>query len=174
MTFTPSTLSKVDSNNTTIGATGTTYTGVLSPTSGYNTINIGINSNVAMNLDVQFTNQGITGPIDTNLTYKDSIFSNTSYNKSFQIQGAYYKLNLASVSGTPLYNVTSILSTDNNTKSEQNVNYAQETYNNYQLDSFGKLRVSNPYTLLDITAFFKKMFIFHENDQKTHVITKSY
>jgi len=25
-----------------------------------------------------------------------------------------------------------------------------------------------------ITAFFKKMFIFHENDQKTHVITKSY
>jgi len=26
----------------------------------------------------------------------------------------------------------------------------------------------------NITAFFKKMFIFHENDQKTHVITKSY
>jgi len=27
---------------------------------------------------------------------------------------------------------------------------------------------------MTITAFFKKMFIFHENDQKTHVITKSY
>jgi len=28
--------------------------------------------------------------------------------------------------------------------------------------------------ITNITAFFKKMFIFHENDQKTHVITKSY
>jgi len=28
--------------------------------------------------------------------------------------------------------------------------------------------------IFSITAFFKKMFIFHENDQKTHVITKSY
>ena len=73
-------IAKVDNNNSIINGTTGTYAGLFSATTGYNTINIGINSDSPMNLDVEFTNQGPTGPTDPNLTYKDSIFANTNYN----------------------------------------------------------------------------------------------
>lgn len=152
MTFTPNVLSRIDTNNT-FGGTG--YTGftptTYTPTTGYNTINLGINSTNAIDINVEFSNIGPTGPTDSNLTYKDSVFANTQYNEQFQIQGGYYRLNISSTSGsTGTWDVVSVLSTDNNSNSKKNINYGQNMSNNFELDAFGKLRVSNPFTLIDI------------------------
>jgi len=68
------------------------------------------------------------------------------------------------MSDPSVYLVTSL--EDNNTQGTLRYSINQSKLNPYSVIVFAVNGV--------ITAFFKKMFIFHENDQKTHVITKSY
>ena len=142
MTYLPSVLSLVDSNNSS-SFTGTTFTGSSSSTNGYNTISLSIDADEnsdASGLNLQFSEDGIT----FTTYYADTYFTGAKYLKEYTIVGKFYRIQyIASISGN--VNITSRLSTDTNAKSNT------PSYNNDSLyDAFSKLRVTNPLTLLDV------------------------
>ena len=140
MTFFPLVQSKVDVNNTTTYS-GTSFNGTSTQTIGYNnlllTIDIDVNSNPA-GIQILFSDDNST----FTSYYTDTYFSGIKYSKEFEILKKYYKIQFtSSSSGTG--NITSRLLTSSNEKEKF-------SYNNDSIyDAFGKLRVSNPLTLLD-------------------------
>ena len=146
MTFIPSVQSNIDSNNSTTNNTGTTYTGSSSRTTGYNQISISITSTLnssAGGLEIQFSSD------NSNWTtyFKDTYFTNTSFVKTYNILNTYYRIKYATDSST--FTITTRLSTDVSPE-QSNVNSIYSLPQDGIYDAFGKLRVSEPYTLLDI------------------------
>ena len=146
MTFIPSVQSNIDSNNSTTNNTGTTYTGSSSRTTGYNQISISITSTLnssAGGLEIQFSSDNSNWT-----TYiKDTYFTNTSFVKTYNILNTYYRIKYATDSST--FTITTRLSTDVSPE-QSNVNSIYSLPQDGIYDAFGKLRVSEPYTLLDI------------------------
>jgi len=145
MTFIPSVLTKNDTNNTTT-KTGTSYTGDSTLVTGYNTIIVTLTSNVDSNacgLEIQFSNDNITWKT----YYTDTYFTGTIFSKTYKIIDSYYKINYTTSSAN--FTITSRLSTaiDND---DTNINSFYSNTDDSYHDAFGKLRVTNPYTLLDI------------------------
>lgn len=147
MTFIPSILSKVDTNNSS-STMATNFTGISTETSGYNYIILSINSNrstISNGIEIYMYNQGETPAV----YYSDNCIANTIYERSFKIIKKYYYVKCTFTSSATI-DITSRLSTSDQTDTICNnpstFNYSME----YSLDAFGKLRVSNPYTLLDI------------------------
>lgn len=149
MTFIPSAQSYVDTNNTWISSSGSTATGTSTNTTGYTNIIISINAdfNSTINgIKIYAYDEGESASV----YYVDSYQANTNYNRSFKIIKKYYYIEYTFESNPTTLNLTSRLSTsfqpDTINNSPSVFNYNTE----YMIDAFGKLRVSNPNTLLDI------------------------
>ena len=147
MTFIPSVISKVDTNNS-FSSTGIDCSGNPTETSGYNYIILSINSNqssVPNGIEIYMYNQGETPSV----YYSDNYIANTTYERSFRIIKKYYYISCTFTSSTT-FNITTRLSTSEQQNTIANNPSTFDYSMEYSLDAFGKLRVSNPYTLLDI------------------------
>jgi hypothetical protein len=146
MTFIPNVLSNIDSNNSISGLTAS-FVGIYSSTIGYNTIQLNITSNNNSNpcgIIITFS------PDQTNITatLTDTYFSGSNFNKRYNILDKYYKISYTP-STTSSTTITSRLCTDSLNNMNNSLN-AFDNNNEYKLDAFGKLRISEPNTLLDI------------------------
>lgn len=151
MTFIANPITIVDNNNssTTQLLLNTTFTGVGTITSGYNSLLLNINSNVnsaAGGLIIQFSDNNIS----FTTVYSDTIFANSLFIKSYPIIKLYYRISYTN-DGTNTTNlsIVSRLSTTNAEESSNSISAFDNSVEN-AVDAFGKLRVTNPYTILDI------------------------
>jgi len=152
MTFIPNTLSEIDLNNSTTFnlLANATYTGTSKITTGYNSIDITIYS------DQNSLSGGLKILIsDDNITYlpflTETYFSNTIFTKSIKIFKKFYKIEYINGSvETTTFSLTTRLNTDNTSQDNTNNNTIYSNINDPMNDAFGKLRVSNPFTLLDL------------------------
>jgi hypothetical protein len=147
MTFIPSVLTDTDASNSTASTT-TTFTGSIKQTTGYNTLLITLEStqsSTAGGLIIQFSDTNNVADLRT--YYTDTYFSGTVYARSFKILKKYYRVSYTS-DGSADITLTSRLSTQFDTASS-NSSFYYETDDGI-FDAFGKLRVTNPYTLLDL------------------------
>jgi hypothetical protein len=151
MTFIPSVISEIDNNNTSSSnlSSSAVYNGTTSQTNGFNSIDITINSDQSSSaggIVVQISDDGITF-----LTYlTDSYFANTVYTRSIKVLKKYYKVIYTNGTvATNTFSLTTRLSVESPSNSHLS-NTIYTTINDPMNDAFGKLRVSNPYTLLDL------------------------
>jgi len=150
MTFIPTVLSKTDNNNSSIGASTSVFpfNGTYTSTLGFNTIQINITS-VTSNaissciLKIYFSSNSV----DTSYTISDTFTSGNNFNKKYNILDSYYKLEITSCN-TPII-ISTRLSTDTLTPESNSLN-SFDNNQEYKLDAFGKLRVSEPNTILDL------------------------
>jgi hypothetical protein len=149
MTFIPSVLSQMDSNNFINNSTATTFNGIYTNTTGYNTLQVSIyNTNFSGTLEIYFSPDGSSNNISKILTdtYSPSD-TNQNFNKRYDILDKYYKIKYTtSQTG---YSINSRLCTDS-INSENNSLSAFDNNTEYTRDAFGKLRVTNPTTILDL------------------------
>ena len=137
---------KYDTYNSGKG-TGGTFTGSSISSDGYSSIAIHINA------DQNSTNNGVllqASNDNTNFTtyFSDTYFNTTNYNKVINLSYSYYKLTVTFVDNSTNYTIiTNKLSDHVNT--QDTPIYSSSTTES-QLDAFGKLRTTHPYTLLDI------------------------
>ncbi len=152
MTFIPEVLTETDTNNsvnTTLSTSPYTYTGTSTDTTGYTTITLTIQSTVdssSCGIDILFSDDNST----FNTYYSDTYFAPNVFTKNYLVIKKYYKISYVS-SASATVTITSRLST--NTYSNNIQNPSITAFNNSQentIDAFGKLRVSNPNTLLQI------------------------
>ena len=148
MTFIPSVLSKTDNNNSSTNETTSFTTGVYTSTTGFNTLQINITpspttiNNINCNITIEFSPNSST----VSYTITDNFSSGNIFNKKYNIFDAYYKVSISS-SATVIF--SSRLCTDSLTPENNSVS-AFDNNNEYKIDAFGKLRVTQPYTLLDL------------------------
>lgn len=143
MTFIPSVLSKNDNNNS-ITLRNTEFEGTGTNTTGYNQISIYITSTENSNaggLEIQFSDDNSTWTT----YFKDTYFTNTTFQKNYTILNTYYIIKYSTPNAT--FTINSRLNTEINKTNNQT---PYESPSNSFYDAFGKLRVTNPYTLLDI------------------------
>ena len=148
MTFIPSVLSKTDNNNSSTTTTSSFTTGVYTSTTGFNTLQINItpttiNTNINCDITIEFSPNSLT----VSYTITDNFSSGNIFNKKYNIFDAYYKVSISSP-GTPVI-FSSRLCTDSLSPENNSVS-AFDNNNEYKVDAFGKLRVTEPYTLLDL------------------------
>lgn len=142
MTFIPSVLSKTDTNNS-VSTSAASFNGTSTRTVGYNQIQISLQTSVSSNplgLTVSFSSDGIT----FTTMYSDSVLANTNYYRAFPVLNTFYRVGLT-LTGSGTINLETRLST---TDSFQKSYY--ENSENSFYDAFSKLRVSNPFSILDI------------------------
>ncbi len=146
MTFIPSVQTITDSNNSITTTTPVnSFVGSWTNVNGYESININIvcnQSSIPNGLQVQFSSDGTT----VSKTVKDTFFININYSKTFDILDTYYKINFTTDSVATI-KITSRLLVSTQSSVGQNNFYLS---NDPIIDAFGKLRVSNPYTILDM------------------------
>jgi hypothetical protein len=150
MTFIPSALIKIDDNNTTT-TTGTNYSGAGTLTTGYNSVIVTLSSNLNSNpggLEIQYSSDGVDGSFIT--FYNDTYFTGTKFTKTYKIINKYYRIKYTTSSSSSAdFTITSRLNIDES-QEQSNINNIYSLPQDGMYDAFGKLRVSNPYTLLDI------------------------
>jgi hypothetical protein len=137
---------KYDTYNSGKG-TGGTFTGSSISSDGYSSIAIHINA------DQNSTNNGVllqASNDNTNFTtyFSDTYFNNTNYNKIINLSYSYYKLTVTFVDNSTNYTIITNKLSDNVNTQDTPI-YSSSTTES-QLDAFGKLRTTHPYTLLDI------------------------
>lgn len=143
---TTTTTNKYDTRNSGKG-TGGTFSGSSIGSEGYSSIAININA------DQNSTNNGVLLQASNDNTtfttyFTDTYFNNTNYNKVINLNYSYYKLTVTFVDNSTNYTIiTNKLSDHVNT--QDTPIYSSSTIES-QLDAFGKLRTTHPYTLLDI------------------------
>lgn len=136
MTYIPNIISQVDNANST-SSTFTTFNGISVITTGYNKIVITITSSVnstAGGLSILFSDDNTT----FNTFYTETYFAGVGFSKEFPILKKYYKISYTN-STSANTTITARLSTDSAEQKDESM-----------MDAFNKLRVSNPYTLLDL------------------------
>lgn len=148
MTFIPEVLTQTDNNNTT-SSTFTIFNGISTITTGFNTLILTVQSNTSSSpggIQIQFSDDNsiwIT-------PYTDTYFASNIFTKNYLIIKKYYRVTYIN-SSSSLTTITSRLSSNLDSSITQNtsINVFDNNIEN-SLDAFGKLRVSNPNTLLDI------------------------
>lgn len=149
MTFTPQVLTQTDNNNSVASLTDTSFNGISTITTGFNTIILTIESFVdssAGGIKIQFSDDNINWITP----YVDTYFATNIFTKNYLIIKKYYRIQYSSLSSTT-FTITSRISTQLDSSITQNTSinvFDNEVENT--LDAFGKLRVSNPTTLIDI------------------------
>jgi len=144
MTFITSVQTTTDTNNSTT-TTNTSFTGLWTKINGYESVNINIvcaQNSQPNGLQIQFSHDGST----VSKTSYDTFFGNINYSKSFTILDTYYRI-IFTLTASSQINLTSRLLVSSQESVSQNNFYLS---NDSMIDAFGKLRVSNPYTLLDM------------------------
>jgi hypothetical protein len=152
MTYIPSYNNVVDANNssTTLLTSGQSFTGTSTNVSGYSEINVFINANVdsaTLGLQVQFSPDNSTWYTHLQKTIVASIDSKKII--KIDVRGAYFKLTYTNgeTDQTGTMQITTYLIT-NATSHEVIVHHPKKN-----VDSFSKLKVVNPNTLLDLRFF---------------------
>lgn len=146
MTFIPNVISKIDSNNSTTSTGGSSFIGSSTNTSGYNSIQINITSNndsTPSGIIIQFSSDGIT----FTTFFSDTYLSTNTFIKKYSIQNNFYRIQYIS-SVLSNFTITTRLLTDSPDFDTSLNNFDNNI--EYTVDSFGKLRVSNPFTLIDV------------------------
>lgn len=148
MTFTPQVLTQTDNNNST-SSSFTTFNGISTITTGFNTLILTVQSNIdssAGGIQILFSDDNSNWVTP----YVDTYFSPNFFTKNYLIIKKYYKI-IYTNSSLSTTTITSRLSTDLDSSITQNtsINVFDNNVEN-TLDAFGKLRVTNPTTLLDI------------------------
>jgi hypothetical protein len=146
MTFIPSVLSIIDNNNSGSFSAGSFTPVNWTDTTGYNVIYVTIQANATSNpggIQIQFSDDQKTSTTYFSETY---LTENSIYSKSFPIFKRYLKVNVnTSATGT--------ITTRLDTNQAGPVGVINNQYSNTQspeYDAFGKFRVSNPETLIDL------------------------
>jgi hypothetical protein len=156
MTFIPSVLSDTDNkNSTTITNTSGTllFSGEINNTTGYNYITLTINSSINSvpgGIQIYFSDSTDLNTFE--VFYTDTYIENTIFIKTYIILKKYYYINYTSINSTfnNNLNITSRLTTNNTSTNNNNSLTVFDNSYESSIDAFGKLRVSFPYTLLDI------------------------
>lgn len=149
MTFTPQVLTKTDTNNSTEILTSS-FVGSSTITTGYNTIILTINSDIDSSpsgIQILFSEDG------TNFStfYSDSYISTGTFTNAYTILKKYYKITYTSSGSPSTLEITSRLSTDLSSNINKNTSISVFTNSvENTIDAFGRLRVSEPNTILDI------------------------
>jgi hypothetical protein len=155
MTFIPSVLSKTDENNSGIILSDVGFNGTSVLTTGYNSIIISIINNI------QSSNNGIIIQFsDDNINFEtfftDNYNTDQKYEKSYPILKKYYKISFINPTivqpSTTTGNITTRLLTSSSNNISDN-NYYLNSFNSEiesTKDAFNKLRVTNPFTLIDL------------------------
>jgi hypothetical protein len=149
MTFIPSVLTKIDDNNTTTQTSTSSYTGTGTLTTGYNSVIVTLSSDENSNpggLEIQYSSDNIDGLYTT--FYNDTYFTGTKFTKTYKIINKYYRIKYT-IGGSANYTITSRLNVDESPE-QSNANNIYSLPQDGMYDAFGKLRVTNPLTLLDI------------------------
>lgn len=148
MTFTPQVLTQTDNNNSVEGSSLTSFNGLSTVTTGFNTLILTIQSNIdssAGGIQINFSDDNSTWITP----YTDTYFASNVFTKTYLIIKKYYKISYTTSSAD--LTITSRLSTNLDSSITQNTSISVFDNNiENTLDAFGKLRVSNPTTLLDI------------------------
>jgi len=149
MTFTPQVLTQSDNNNSTTQLSASSFNGTSTVTTGFNTLILTIDASVnstAGGIAIQFSDDNSTWIT----AYTDTYFSPNIFIKNYLLIKKYYKISYTSLSSTA-FTITARLSTDLDSSITQNTSITVFDNNvENTMDAFGKLRVSNPITLLDI------------------------
>jgi hypothetical protein len=149
MTFTPQVLTQIDNNNCVVLSSSATFIGTATLTTGFNTIILTIGSTEDSDsggIQIDFSDDNSTWITP----YTDTYFATNIFTKNYLIIKKYYRIKyLNSLTGT--FTITSRLSTDLDSSIVQStsINVFDNNVQN-TLDAFGKLRVANPTTLLDM------------------------
>jgi len=147
MTFIPSVLSQIDSNNSINNSGATTFEGAYINTTGYNTLQVTIyDADFSGILEIFFSPDQINISKTLTDTYSPTDV-NENFNKRYNILDKYYKIIYTTTEIG--FSVNSRLCTDS-LNSENNSINSFDNNTEYTRDAFGKLRVTNPTTLLDI------------------------
>lgn len=150
MTFTPQVLTQTDNNNSVaLSLPDISFNGISTITTGFNTLILTIESFVdssAGGIQIQFSDDNIYWITP----YIDTYFATNVFTKNYLIIKKYYRIKYFSSSSTT-FRITSRISTqlDSSITQSTSINVFDNDVEN-TLDAFGKLRVSNPTTLLDI------------------------
>lgn len=146
-------VTQVDSKNSTTTVLGgnSVYAGTYSSTTGYNSVQISIRTSLdsaSSGLKIYSSTNGLTGQS----IYSDTYFGGTNYDKLINLPDQYYRIEYTNgpTGQTGPFSLTSRLSTDLNNNSQNAPPNLYSYTNNPEVDAFGKLRVTNPFTLLDI------------------------
>lgn len=149
MTFTPEVLSKTDPHNST-STPALSFAGTSTVTTGYNTLYVTVISDTNSapgGIEVYFSNDNVTW----RLFYTDTYFATPPFTRSYLIVQKYYKIAYTAASLPGALTITSRLSTQLSSNLTQTTSVTVfDTSVENTLDAFGKLRVSTPFTLLDI------------------------
>jgi hypothetical protein len=149
MTFTPQVLSQIDNNNSLASSSASSFIGTSTVTTGFNTLILTIQSttnSTAGGIEIQFSDDNTTWIT----AYTDTYFSTNIFTKNYLLIKKYYRI-IYTNSSSGTFTITARLSTDLDSSITQNtsINVFDNNVEN-AMDAFGKLRVSNPITLLDI------------------------
>ena len=149
MTFTPQVLTQTDNNNSVTSLTDTSFNGISTITTGFNTLILTIESFVdssAGGIQIQFSDDNSNWITP----YTDTYFSTNIFTKNYLIIKKYYRIKYFSSSLTT-FTITSRISTQLDSSITQNTSISVFD-NNVQstLDAFARLRVSFPTTIIDI------------------------
>jgi hypothetical protein len=148
MAFTPLVLTQIDSNNSGSGTSASAYSGSSTTTIGFSTIVLTIestNDSAPCGVQIQFSNDNSTWET----FYTDTYFASTIFTKIYSIKKAYYKISVT-FSSLSNFTTTSRLSTQVENSDESNSVNSFDNNKEQTIDAFGKLRITNPYTLLDL------------------------
>lgn len=152
MTFIPSVLSKNDPNNSTNGSVSSTYVGTISSTIGYNSIQIVVESSIdSAPSGVVISFYSDIAKTNKIQDYSDTYYANSLFGKAYPVEGPFYQVvyTPSSTSPSPTLKINSRLQSTGYDPASNNLSI----FNNlteYQQDAFGKLRFTQPETLLDL------------------------
>lgn len=142
----PTRVSTLDINNTKKN-TADIFTGASTSLYGYLGVNLVIQADqdsIVNGIVIQISNDNIT----FSSFFVDTYFKNTTYEKTILLAANFYKLIVTFSSVSTNYDIYAYLNTNAIQNISNNV-YLSPKEERYH-DSFGKLRVSNPFTLLDL------------------------
>lgn len=148
MTFTQLVSSTNDPNNSCNITNQILFQGVSTPTIGYSNIIITVQNSIDSSpggLSLYFSDSSSINPV-TDLVYSDTIFSDVSFTKSYIITKNYYYLKYTSPIASDFIITSRLTTTDPPANSVQVFDSSIEAAR----DAFGKMRVTNPQTLLDL------------------------
>lgn len=154
MTFTPSVQSKVDGNNSSATQLllNESFTGAGTATTGYDTLIVTVETDVnsaAGGLEIQFSDDNVV-PYQTFAT--DTVLATGTFTRTYLVIKKWYRVKYTTTGATATFNLTTRISTnlDSSITSQSNTINVFDNAAQAGVDAFGRARVSNPSTLLDI------------------------
>jgi hypothetical protein len=157
MSYVPVATSRLSTNNVTESTLGgdAVYTGTMENVSAYNSILVNIKSDVVSagsGVSIEYGPNASTQDIKISDEY---MVSNGNWSKTFDVLGPFFRIVYTNGSGAQ--SSFDVKCTLNLTKQQnQVVSFPDESY-----DAFARLRVSNPYTLFQVS---------HNSDKQHHYV----